>query len=91
MLQACIYICDKQCCSQGQNSKAKDETKAWTLEVKAKVKALNPRGQGQDQGHKFVSSRILEAKACHRGLHHWYYCVYSFSCCQSLPFWSFCD
>jgi len=42
----------------------KAEAKAWTLEVKAK--ALNPRGLGQDQGHKFVSSRILEAKACPR-------------------------
>jgi len=57
-LQACSYICDKQCRSQGQNPKddakartLKAKAKAWTLEVKAK--ALNP----QDQGHKFVSSR----------------------------------
>jgi len=50
----------------GQNPKAKDEAKARTL--KAKAKALNPRGQ--DQGHAFVSSRILEVKACPRGLHH---------------------
>jgi len=43
-LQACSYICDKQCCSQGQNPKAKDEAKART--IKAKAKALNPWGQG---------------------------------------------
>jgi len=34
----------------------KVEAKALSLEARAK--ALNP--QGQDQGHKFVSSRILE-------------------------------
>jgi len=53
-------------CSQGQNPQAKDEAKAKTLKAKAKArtlevmpKALNPRDQGQDQGHKFLSSRIL--------------------------------
>jgi len=38
----------EQCCSQGQNPKAKDEAEAmaWTLEVKAKTKDTNvcPRG-----------------------------------------------
>ena len=31
------------------------------------------QGRGQGQGQAFLSSRILEAKACPRGLHHWYY------------------
>jgi len=44
---AAIFVINSVC-SQGQNPKAKDEAKAWTLEVKAKDKALNPRGQGQD-------------------------------------------
>jgi len=45
----------------------KAKAKAWTLNAKV----LNPRGQ--DQGHEFVSSRVLEAKACPRGLHHWFF------------------
>jgi len=50
----------QKCRSEGQNRKAK----AWTLEAKD----LNP--WGQDQGNKFVSSRILEVEAYPQGLHH---------------------
>jgi len=37
-LKADLIMC-YQCCSQGQNPKAKDEAKAWTLEAKTKTKA----------------------------------------------------
>jgi len=56
-----------QCCSHGQNPKAKDEAKArtlkaevkaWTLEAKTKTKAWTLQAQGldpwdQDQGQNF--------------------------------------
>jgi len=80
-LQACSFICEKQRCNQGQNPKAKNEAKAWTQ----KAKTLNP--QGQDQGHKFVSARILEAKACPRGLHHW--CEQTIKCCNTADWFVF--
>jgi len=47
-------------CSQGQDHRGQGRG--------------HPRGQAQDsqgQGHDLLSSRILEAKACPRGLHHW--------------------
>jgi hypothetical protein len=40
--------------------------KARTLATKAK----DQEPQGQGQGHDFLSSTILEAMACPRGLHH---------------------
>jgi len=52
-LQACSYICDKQSCSQGQNPKAKDEAKAWTLEAKTKDTHLCP----EDPPGQSLSSR----------------------------------
>jgi len=46
-----------QCCSQGQNPKAKARTlkaeaeaKAWTLEAKSKTKAWTHQGQGRGRG-----------------------------------------
>jgi len=58
-----------QCCSQGQNPKAKDEAKTRTLKAEAKTKAWNLQGQGRgrDWGldprdHGKTKARSLESK-----------------------------
>jgi len=57
----------KQCCSQGQNPKAKDEAKAWTLEAKTKIKA-KAEAEAETEAEAWThetktKARTLESKA----------------------------